>query len=264
MRQAGGKARKTSDWAGNIIALVLALIVNAMATSLPLGGQTPPEISAKYPSLFTPAGFTFAIWGVIYLLLLVFTIYQALPGQRSNATLARIDVLFKANCVANAAWLVAWHYDYLLTSMLIMIFILATLTTIYRALDSQRAKASSIERWVLYLPFSVYTAWICVAAIANISIIQNAFGWDNIGTDTVTWTLAKLALAGAIGASMIVRKNDLGFILVIAWAAYGIAAKQVDVPAVWGAATSLCIAAILLALMEMSRRLYQAQNAPHT
>jgi len=101
--------RPVSDWGGNIIAFGLTIALNAMATSIPLGGQTPPEISAKYPSLFTPAGFTFSIWGVIYLGLLLFIIYQALPSQRSNASLGRISLLFKVNCLANGAWILAWH-----------------------------------------------------------------------------------------------------------------------------------------------------------
>jgi hypothetical protein len=116
------------------------MAVNAMATSIPLGGQTPPEISAKYPSLFTPAGFTFSIWGLIYLGLALFVIYQSLPAQRNNTCLADIGALLKINCVANAAWLLAWHYDFLFLSVLIMACILATLIGIYRSLDKVSAQ----------------------------------------------------------------------------------------------------------------------------
>ena len=247
--------RPARDWGGNIAVFCLAIALNAMATSIPLGGQTPPEISAKYPSLFTPAGFTFSIWGVIYLGLLFFIIYQALPTQRSNAILAGISFPFKVNCVANAAWVLAWHYDFLILSVLIMACILASLVGIYRTLDAPRSSVTFAERLLVHLPFSLYTAWISVAMIANISTVQTALGWDNVGTDPITWTYLKLALAGAIGASVIARKADIAFILVIAWAAYGISVKQSATPEVAGAATTLSILAVTLALLELARRL---------
>jgi len=170
--------RTTVDWVGNILAFALAITVNAMATSIPLGGQTPPEISARYPSLFTPAGFTFSIWGIIYLGLFLFVIYQALPAQRRNETLGKIDSLFKINCLANAAWILAWHYDFLILSVLIMLVILATLIGIYRTFDRNQAAQSFAERLLVQLPFRLYTAWISVATIANIGTVQNAMGWD--------------------------------------------------------------------------------------
>ena len=245
--------RTTSDWGGNIIAFSLTIALNAMATSIPLGGQTPPEISARYPSLFTPAGFTFSIWGVIYLGLLLFIIYQALPSQRTNESLSRISLLFKVNCVANAAWILAWHYDFLILSVLIMAGILATLVGIYRVLDSARNTAPSVERVLVHLPFRLYTAWISVAAIANISTVQTAMGWDNLGTDAITWTLLKLALAAVIGATVIARKADIAFILVVAWAAFGISVMQDGTPAVAGAALCLAMLAVMLAIVTSVR-----------
>ena len=248
--------RAATDWGGNIVAFGLTIALNAMATSIPLGGQTPPEISAKYPSLFTPAGFTFSIWGVIYLGVLLFIIYQALPSQRNNASLASIGPLFKASCVANAAWILAWHYDFLILSVLIMFCILSTLIGIYLSLDTNRSTATRVERVLVHLPFSLYTAWICVATIANISTVQTAMGWDNAGTDAITWTLLKLAVAGAIGASVIARKGDVAFILVVAWAAYGISVKQAATLEVAGAAFSLSIFAVILAVFELIRQRY--------
>lgn len=251
--------RSAQDWVGNIIAFCLAIAVNVMATTIPLGGQTPPEISAKYPSLFTPAGFTFSIWGLIYLGLALFVIYQSLPAQRNTAYLADISAMFKINCCANAAWLLAWHYDFLVISVLIMACILVTLIRIYRSLDKVRATAPRLERVLVHLPFRLYLAWISVAAIANISIVQTALGWDKLGTDAVTWTILKLALAGAIGASVLIRKSDIAFILVIAWAAFGISVMQAATPLVAGAAQSLSIMAIILALFECLRRLHTRQ-----
>lgn len=247
--------RAKGAWLGNIAAFGLTIVVNAMATSIPLGGQTPPEISAKYPSLFTPAGFTFSIWGVIYLGLTLFIIYQSLPAQRDNTTLNSIDRLFLASCVANAAWIIVWHYNFLILSIVIMACLLFCLVRIYLCLQLYVKDASITERLLLHLPFSLYTAWISVATIANVSAVQNGYGLDDFGLGAVTWTLLKLGLAGAIGASVIVRKADIAFVLVIAWAAYGIAVKQAASLDVAGAAITLSMLSLLLVLFELVRRL---------
>lgn len=252
--QADPVRRSTSDWVGNIVALIGVLVINAMANAIPINGQNTGEVSAKYPSLFTPAGFTFSIWGLIYLSLTAFAIYQALPAQRNHQVLAKIGPLFIANCVANAAWIFVWHYDLLWLSLFFMAAILLTLILIYHALQAAGPPATAGEWWCLRVPFSLYTSWITVASIANISCVQIAMDWDNAGLSAVDWTLLKLATAGAIGATVILRLRDIPYVLVIAWAAYGIAIRQVATPEVAGAAQTLWVLATLLAAAEVIRR----------
>lgn len=247
--------RSSSDWGGNIAAFIFVIVVNALSNVLPFNDQSQTEIAAKYPSLFTPAGFTFSIWGVIYLALFVFVVYQALPAQRENASIARLGVPFKINCASNALWLVVWHYDQIVLALLIMLVILGTLVVIYRSLLAEVPRMTFLQRAVLFLPFSLYTSWISVATIANASIIQTASGWDDVGLTAVNWTLVKLAVAGAIGVTVVLRLRDPVFVLVTAWAAYGIAARQVATPAVAGAATMLAMLALLLAVREAAARL---------
>jgi benzodiazapine receptor len=235
--------RGIKDWGGNAAAFLLVIIMNVLSNALPINNQTMPVISAKYPSLFTPAGFTFSIWGVIYLALLVFVIYQSLPAQRQNQSIAGISKLFQINCIANAIWIVVWHYDLLALSVFVMLVILATLIQMYRKLRG--------EKLIMRLPFSLYTAWISLATIANISALQISSGWDDTGLSAVQWTFVKLALAGAIGASVIVKLRDIPFILVVAWAAYGISVMQTDTPAVAGAAMTLSLLALMLAAREV-------------
>lgn len=235
--------RDFKDWGGNIVAFLIVIVANVLSNTLPINNQTMAAISAKYPSLFTPAGFTFSIWGIIYLALLVFIIYQSLPAQRQNQSIARISLLFQINCAANATWIVVWHYDLLAISVLVMLVILASLILIYRKLIS--------DGLILRIPFSLYTAWICLATIANISALQISSGWDNIGMSAMHWTLVKLALVGTIGASVILKLRDIPFILVVAWAAYGISVMQIDTPAVAGAALSLCYLALMLGAREV-------------
>jgi len=247
--------RSFSDWGGNLAAFVLVLAMNTLSNVLPLNSQTMPEISAKYPSLFTPAGFTFSIWGVIYLGLMIFVIYQALPSQRDNDAISRISRLFQLSCLANAAWIVVWHYDLLWLSLLIMLLLLASLIGIYRQLLDEVEHAPVSQHLALHLPFSLYTGWITVATIANVSVLQTANGWDSAGLTAISWTLMKLAVAGAIGATVISRVGDAVFILVIAWASYGISVMQSATPAVSGAATVLSLLALMLAASEGVSRL---------
>ena len=231
--------RELSDWGGNIAAFALVILVNVLSGALPINGQSMPEISAMYPSLFTPAGSTFSIWGVIYLALAAFVIYQALPAQRDSQDIANISKLFKINCVANALWLFAWHYNLLAISVLVMLVILVTLILIYKNLLDSTS--------LLRLPFSIYTGWITLATIANVSALQIDSGFDDVLLTAVNWTLLKLAVSGAIGAILAIRYRDVAFTLVVAWAAYGIYVKQSDTAAVAGAALTLCFLALLLA-----------------
>ena len=249
--------RSLSDWAGNMAAFSITILLNILSNALPINGQSMPEISARYASLFTPAGFTFSIWGVIYLGLLTFVIWQALPAQRTNPKVAGISAWFKLNCLANALWIVVWHYDMLVLSMLLMLVILITLIRIYAVLIAEIETAPFTEHLVLYLPFSMYTGWIVVATIANASILQTAWGLDDAGIAAVDWTLVKLALAGAIGATMLLRFRDIPFALVVAWAAFGISVMQSGTPAVSGAATTLSLLMLFLTMRDGVLRLFR-------
>lgn len=246
--------RSISDWGGNILAFVLVIVVNVLANALPLGGQTTGQVSAAYSSLFTPAGYVFSIWGLIYAGLTAFIVYQALPAQRSNPRLAAMHIAFVANCVANAVWLFLWHYDLITASLAAMVVILATLVWIYRALDIGRSAVTPAERWLVHLPFSLYTAWITVATIANLSSMQAARGWAEIGFDEMTWTVIKIAVAGAIAATVLFRRRDIAFVLVVVWAGAGIAVKQAATPMVVGAAATVAVLGILLVATETVTR----------
>jgi len=255
--------RKIDDWGGNIIAFLIVIAVNSLANIIPIGGQTTGEISAKYPSLFTPAGYTFSIWGVIYLCLFAFIIFQALPTQRNNDVIASIRKMFVLNCLANATWIFVWHFDFIFLSLLVMVVILVTLVQIYRLIRITDADATVTlsQRCFVNLPFSLYIGWITVAIVANISVVQTGYGWDSFGISAIYWTLIKLAVTGAIGAMVVLLRKDIIFGLVLTWAGFGIAVKQIAVPAVSGAATTIAILILLLILIEVGRNLLQSKIA---
>jgi hypothetical protein len=227
--------------------------MNYLANALPLGGQSTGTVSDKYPTLFTPAGFTFAIWGIIYLGLLLFVIYQSIPTYREDPLLKRIHGPFQLNCLANGIWLLFWHYDMLWLSLIIMFVILATLIVIYIRIREDEKKLSFAEKLFIQIPFSIYVGWITVATIANISIVQYYMECNDSGLHAIVWTLIKLAASGAIGVWMIYRKTDVAYILVIAWASFGILSKQSEILQVAGAAgmlVALCFTAITVILIR--------------
>lgn len=232
--------RNLLDRGGNLAAFAVMITFNVLANAVPLGGQTTGEISDRYPSLFTPAGFTFAIWSVIYAGLLLFTVVQFLPSRRNDERLAAIGPWFRANALANGVWIVLWHYDFIAASLAVMALLLISLLRIEGLLRDHGASGWK-DRLCIDWPFHTYLAWICVATIANVSALQTAWGANDIALDAVTWTQIKLGLAGVVGAAWILRRQVLAFGLVIAWAAWGIAVGQADTPAVSGGAMTLCL-----------------------
>ncbi len=229
-------------------ALMLVLGVNWLANALPLGGLQTGEVSALYESYFTPAGFTFAIWGVIYTGLLLYAIYQLFPGRFDEVRLTIIGRLFVGNCLLNSVWLFAWHYQALGLSLLVMLGILVTLVLIYRQLGKWGETSL-----LVHIPFTLYLAWICVATLANISALQTEMQMNDTVLTHIHWTVSKIGLAAAIGAAVCILRRDIPFILVVAWAAFGISVKQVEVPVVHGAALLVVLLGALLAIFTLVR-----------
>jgi len=247
--------RPVRDWGGNIVAFAATIAVNILSNTLPINGQSMADVSARYQSLFTPAGYTFSIWGVIYLFLLLFVVYQALPAQRDNELITDIGPSFRINCLANAAWLFAFQYELLSLSLLIMTVLLGTLIRIYRKVFAERGVLAPMQYLAVGLPFSLYFAWICVATLANLSAVQVAFGWSDAGLTAIQWTILKLGIVGAIGTIMLLELRDLSFGIVVAWAACGIAIGQTTTPMVSGAAAILSLVVLLLGAWEAWKRL---------
>jgi translocator protein len=232
----------------NITALIIVLAVNALATILPINGQTTAEVSDSFPVLFTPAGYVFSIWGLIYLLLIAFTLYQALPQQRTNRLIVSLGCLFSLSCLLNSAWIFAWHYNQMALSVLIMLLLLMTLATIHiRIMKNQPLDKQ--DQWLVKLPFSVYLAWICVATIANISIALYSINWSGWGLGPIPWTIIMLSVGALLAGYVVLTQKNIAFALVFVWAFFGIYIKQQDVSQVPQAALlfALLIAAAALA-----------------
>ena len=233
------------------LALVGTIVMNALANALPLAGRGTGEISAMFPIPFTPAGWVFSIWGVIYLALTVFTIYQALPAQRGTRVLDVIGWTFVASCAFNVAWLVAWHNVAIAVTLPLMLGLFACLLAIYgiaRGHVRAQGAATAGFRWAVRAPFSLYLGWITVATVANASIFLYDLGWQPGSGAAEAWSFVLVLVAAAIGLWVTMRNRDAVYGAVLAWAFAGIAAKE------WGApllASGAVVAAGVLALLAV-------------
>lgn len=243
----------------NIVVFGVIVAVNALAGSTTLlNGRTSADVSDLYPTLITPAGYTFSIWGLIYTLLLVFTVYQALPRSREKPFLRRVSFLFGLSGILNVLWLFLWHYDMITPSVVLMFALLATLIAIYLRLNIGRADVPLREKVCVHMPFSVYLGWITVATIANVAVALTSIGWGGGGIDSVTWALLVIVVALLITLAVIATRKDAAYSLVIAWALGGISAKQIENQTiVLTAEVSIAIVLIAIVVMALVSRLKQ-------
>jgi benzodiazapine receptor len=233
----------------NLVALVATFIVNTYAAVLGLNGRQTGQISDLYPVLITPPGYVFQIWSVIYFLLLVYGVYQALPSKRGAGFHAKISYYFLLSCTANIVWLFLWHWGYVVPSVVPMFILLASLIIIYLRLDIGRGKVPLTERIAVQLPFSVYLGWITVAPIANVAAALNSLGLGGLGLGEVTWTALVIAIAVAITAVVLLTRTDIAYSLVIIWALVGIAVKQSAIQTVYMTSIAgVIIIAIVMAI----------------
>lgn len=212
------------------------IIVNILSVSLPLNNMTTGEISNNINSLFTPAPYTFMIWGLIYLLLLGFVIYGLLPSQKSNTSIDSIGLAFFISTILNSLWLFAWHYEKPWLSLIIMLLLLVTLIKIYNRInDNNSCDVDKCDKLFINIPFSIYLAWISIATIANVSAVLKATGWNGLGLSETIWTVAVLIFALILALYVASVNNDLAFLLTVAWALFGILVRH------WGNNTPITI-----------------------
>jgi hypothetical protein len=214
----------------NLIGFLGTIVVNGLANALPLNNKTTGELSDQYPNLFVPAGLTFSIWGVIYILLAIFVIYGLVISIKNNtqktAFIENIGILFFISSLANIGWIFAWHYEILPLSLVLMLVILGSLITIYLRLHIGKSDSSSSEKYLVHLPFSVYLGWITIATIANVTAVLVDINWNTFGLGEQFWAVAVIIVGIAIALSVLFTRKDIFYCLVVDWALLGILLKR--------------------------------------
>jgi hypothetical protein len=243
-----------------VITYLAMIVTNYLANALPLNGRSTGDVSEAYPSLFTPAGITFSIWGVIYLLLGAHVLYQLglfrdqPESADQTALLNRIGVLFSVSSLANTVWVFAWHFDLIPLSAVLIVTILVCLALIVTTL--RKANLTGRQRWLIGVPFSVYFGWITVAVVANITVLLVSLRWDGFGLSDSSWAAAMVLVAMGIGTLTMIRNRDVAYGLVLIWAYSGILLRQISTDGFNGRYRDIIAAAIaslvIFALAEVA------------
>jgi len=207
----------------NIIFFILTVTVNSIAGSTTLiGGRNTATISNNNPTLITPAGYVFSIWGIIYILLGAFVVYQALPREHSSDYHKKIGWLFVLSSLINIVWIFVWQFESLVLSVVLIFALLLTLIAIYLRLNIGKSKVKTGERLAVHLPFSVYLGWITIASIADVAVTLTAYNWDGFGISPEIWAIIVVAVALVITMLMLGIRKDIAYALVVIWALVGI------------------------------------------
>lgn len=215
-----------------VITFILMVAVNILANLIPINGVTTGDVSNAYPNLLTPAAYTFSIWGLIYFLLGLHTLYQLGFFRKENCSSVENDLLnyvgfyFSISSIANSAWIIAWHYFMIPLSVLLMIIILISLILINEHVT--KYKLNSRDKLFVRLPFSIYFGWITVATITNITVLLVSLEWSGFGLSDVFWTTAVLLTGVIIGIATIIKNSDIAYGLVFIWAYNGILVKHIS------------------------------------
>lgn len=227
---------------------IAIIVVNFLANALPINNRGTGAISDAYPNLFAPAGPAFAIWGLIYLLLGGYVLYQFVKkGQKTEALLQKINPLFIATSLANILWIFAWHYDYIGLSVLIMAVFLILLIKITDTLRKKQYKR--LENFFIWVPFSVYFGWITVATIANVTVFLVSIGWNGFGIADFIWTSIILLVGALIGILRMYKDKNIAYAMVFVWAYSWILFKHLSVDNFNGQYSSvIATASVCLAL----------------
>jgi hypothetical protein len=206
------------------ISYIAMVTVNALANILPINNRGTGEVSDAYANLFAPAGVTFSIWGLIYLLLLIYVVYQFFAKPEKQELIKKINIFFIISSLANIAWIFAWHYDQIIVSVLLMVIILVSL--IKTANLIRKENFTNSEKFLISTPFSVYFGWITVASIANITTLLVSLKWNGFGVSELIWTSIILIVGAMIGATRGIYDKNIAYLLVLIWAYTGILIKH--------------------------------------
>jgi hypothetical protein len=233
----------------NLVLFTGMVVMNYLANALPLNNKTTGELSDAFPNLFVPAGLTFSIWGVIYLLLVVYCIIQFTSADKS--VISEIGWLFGISCILNAFWIVFWHYGKLPLSLLVMAGLLVTLIMI-------NTRTVKLPIGIIKASFGIYLGWICIATIANVTALLVHYNWTGFGISDETWTIIMIS-AGTITVALTIYRLVNPFVgLAVIWAFTGIILKrQEDYP-------SIVITALIAIIIVTIVTIYRFFKQPST
>ena len=260
-----------------LFSIIALIVMNYLSNTGLFGGQTNGDVSRRYPTLITPAGYAFAIWGLIFLGLLAFAVYQALPTQRTNPRFRAIGWWVILNAFCNAIWSPLFNTEHIGLALLVILVMLFSLVVIEQRLLVRKnfggyagtgaallstepdatlpeSSASALETWLARIPFSMYFGWLTVATILNVAVYLKATDVSLMGLSESAWATVVLIVGILIGAVVFNRFRSVTYILVFAWAYASIAAEQAGYGQIQVVALIGAIVAVILAITGLISR----------
>jgi len=241
----------------NTAAVFLTIFVNFLANYLPINGLTTGEVSADFNNPFTPAGFTFSIWGLIYLLLIIFVIYQFIGSGKIKEKFSTGPFLIIAS-LANISWIYLWHHQSIYFSMLVILILPFSLYPLFKKVSSYKSY-SAAEYISIKLPFSIYTAWVTIASLANfmVTLVYFRQNWPN--NFLIIAAAISLLIGLFITIKILQRFKNIPFAAVVIWAYFGIIAAQLSLNQPAYTVVITAAAAVVIIILQITA-VYSASN----
>ncbi|BAY30305.1 hypothetical protein NIES2107_21490 [Nostoc carneum NIES-2107] len=238
-----------------LVAIIGAFVVNVLSNIFPLNGLSIGQISNTLFKnvMIIPANYAFAIWGLIYLGLFAFGIYQFLPSQKHDSDLRNTGYFLVIASIAQSIWVYLFLSRLFVFSVVAMLLILLPLIVIYLRLDIGNQLAPRQKKWFIYRPISIYLSWISVATIVNVACALYFQGWNGWGVSGEIWTAILLFIATTIAVVIVIQRQDIAYTGVTVWAILAIAIKHWNNPLLRNVALALVIALVLIAIFKISR-----------
>jgi hypothetical protein len=238
-----------------VLITLITIVINILANALPINGLNTGQISDTFKVYFVPAGYVFSIWGIIYIGLIAYAVYQALPSQRENPRMQATGWWVALGGLANCAWIFLWQYEHFVWTVAAMLILLASLIVVYLRLGIGRTKVSTGETWAVRIPFSIYLGWITVATVADISDVLWFVKWNQFGISAADWMVVILGVVLVIAGLMNFMRRDVAYALVILWALAGITVRfpQAGIVTIATWVTFGLVAASLVATLLVKR-----------
>jgi len=223
------KSKKGYIYILSILGYIFMLSFNILANALPLNGVRTGEVSDEYTNLFTPPGYVFSIWSVIYLLLFLHIIYILMvlksKKEKEYFLLDKIGIWFIVSSLLNGIWIIAWHYKQILISMIIIFLLMVSLIKINDYVSV--IKGNYMEYFLVKLPFFIYLAWITIALTANITIFLVSIGFKGGIIRQCVWTIIVLSIAAVICILLMKKNKTASYGIVYIWTYTGIMIRHI-------------------------------------
>jgi len=243
------------------VTFIVMIIVNILANIIPINDMTTGQVSDLYPNLFSPAPITFSIWGVIYILLAGYILYQfgflcKRDGTVSKELMEKISVFFSISSMANTCWIFVWHFNSIGISLALMAVILVCLIIIN--MKTEKAELTLKEKILIRLPFSIYFGWITVATIANATTFLVSIDWNRFGMPDWLWTILILVMGVVIAGVTMLKNRNLGYGIAVIWAYIGILIKHTSKSGFAGKYPFIILVLILCIIVLLIAEVYFA------